>query len=105
MTVWSRFRHVVQAKTYFSNNQHRFTLCDAQHTAGCCFIVSAAASQVAGSIPGLEPFCGEFACSQWVRVGSLEVLQLPPTVQNHSVRSTGDSKVSVGVNGLSLLSL
>lgn len=37
--------------------------------------------KVADLIPGLGPFCVEFACSPCVIVGSL---QLPPTVQKHA---------------------
>ena len=32
----------------------------------------------------LGPSCVEFACSPCVGVGSLQVLQLPPTVQKHA---------------------
>ena len=38
-------------------------------------------------------FCVEFACSPRVRVGSLRVLLLSPTVQKHAVRLTGVSKI------------
>ena len=36
--------------------------------------------------------CVESACSPRVCVGSLRVLRLPPTVQKHAVRLTGDSE-------------
>ena len=48
--------------------------------------------------PHLGPFCVESACSPRVCVGSLRVLRLPPTVQKHAVRLTGDSKLSLGVS-------
>ena len=49
-------------------------------------VVSTVASQREGSRfnPHLGPFCVEFACSPRVCVGSLRVLRLPPTVQNHA---------------------
>ena len=34
-----------------------------------------------------------------VRVGLLQVLRFPPTVQKHGGRLIGDSKLPIGVNG------
>jgi len=58
-------------------------------------VVSTVTSQREGSSfdPDLGPFCVEFACSPRVCVGSLWVLQLPPTVQKQHVRLIGDSKI------------
>lgn len=58
----------------------------------------------------LGPFGVEFTCSPRVCVGTLWVLQLPPTVQRHAVsgvRLTANSKLCIGMNpsvngGLSL---
>jgi len=49
-------------------------------------VVSTIASQQKGSWfeSRMGPFCVEFACSPRVCVGSLQVLQLPPTVQKHA---------------------
>lgn len=64
-------------------------------------------STVPSRVGGL--FCKRFACSPCVCVGSLWVLQLPPTHKNMQVRLTGNSKLPVGVNvnvyGVSCLSL
>ena len=76
-----KFRSVPPSTVYFqfpayeseSQGQHGGT------------VVSAVASQQEGS--GFEfksrCFCVEFACSPHVRVGLLQVLQFPPTVQKH----------------------
>ena len=49
-------------------------------------VVSTVASQQEGSRfdPHLEPLCVELACSPRVYVGSLRVLQLPPTIQKYA---------------------
>ena len=49
--------------------------------------------------------CVESACSPRVCVGSLRVLRVPPTVQTHAVRLTGDSELSLGVSVCGRLSL
>ncbi|MEQ2309855.1 hypothetical protein AMECASPLE_002782 [Ameca splendens] len=53
--------------------------------------------KVLGSDPTLQSFCMEFACSACACVGSLQVLQLPPTVQKH-VRLIGLSKLTLGMS-------
>ena len=49
-------------------------------------VVSTVASQQVSSRfnPHLGPFCLELACSLRVYVGSLRVLQVPPTIQKHA---------------------
>ncbi len=64
--------------------------------------------KVPSLIPGVKPYCLEFACSRHVCVGSLCLLWLPPSSKEMQIRSIGDSKlregVHVGMNGcLSLL--
>lgn len=41
----------------------------------------------------------EFACSPCTYMGSLQVLQLTPTVQGHVCLSVSDAKLTIGVNG------
>ena len=63
--------------------------------------------RVPGSTPGWFCLCGVCMFSPCMRgfsPGSPRVLRLPPTVQKHAVRLTGDSELSLGVSVCGCLS-